>query len=222
MHSSCGKSDGDKNHHDASDEGLTEYAKRSTLGDRAAAVEFLCKLEDIVNKQILGDKIHDFQWICPVSDNKMEVGQITMPNVRTQKIVKNIDLLLMLGVPNKQRRAKWRSCICIDYHGMLELLLSHSNLTPEQIKTFQLKADAFFEKWVELWGDEGISNYIYMIFYFRRTQRGGGSGNNTKSRLVPITKWVQRRMVWMSSKMDFDDINEIVKKDLEEEEVDEE
>ncbi|KAL7580195.1 hypothetical protein ACA910_012944 [Epithemia clementina (nom. ined.)] len=144
-------------------EGLSECVKRLTLGDKAAMVDLLYKVEEIIIKQILGDEIHDAQWICLVSDNKMQVGPITVSNVRTRKIMRNIDLLLMLCVPNEQRCKKWRTCICDDYHVMLELMLSHTNLTPEQIRTFQFKADAFFVKWVELWGDEGISNYIHMV-----------------------------------------------------------
>ncbi|KAL7568337.1 hypothetical protein ACA910_018469 [Epithemia clementina (nom. ined.)] len=139
-------------------EGLSEYVKRSPVGEKAASDEFLQQLEEIINKQILGKEVHDAQWICPVSDDKREIGQITMSNVMTRKIMKKIDLVLPLCVPNEVSRAMWRSCICDDYHNMLELLLSYNNLTPEQIKLFQLKADGFFAQWVELWGDEGISN----------------------------------------------------------------
>ncbi|KAL7568549.1 hypothetical protein ACA910_002661 [Epithemia clementina (nom. ined.)] len=134
-------------------EGLSEYVQRSSLGERSAVLEFVQKLEEIINTKILGDEVHDAQWVCPVSDNKMEIGQINMTNVRTRKIMKRLDLLLPLCVPNKQCHEKWKTCICEDYHDMLELLLSHRNLMPEEIKMFQMKADGFFGQWVALWGD---------------------------------------------------------------------
>jgi hypothetical protein len=39
-------------------------------------------------------------------------------------------------------------------------------------------------------------NSLLKSFFFRRTQRGGGRGV-TKTKLQPIGKWLQRRMLWM-------------------------
>jgi len=42
-------------------------------------------------------------------------------------------------------------------------------------------------------------NSLLKTFFFRRTQRGGSinGGKGTKTRLVPIAKWLQRRIVWL-------------------------
>ena len=40
-------------------------------------------------------------------------------------------------------------------------------------------------------------NSLLKTFYFWRTQRGGYSRSTTKSRLKPLARWLQRRMVWM-------------------------
>ncbi|KAL7568237.1 hypothetical protein ACA910_004234 [Epithemia clementina (nom. ined.)] len=85
-------------------EGLSEYTKHSALGAKAALEEFLSTLEEIVNHEIFGDKINEAQWICPTSYNKLEIGQITMSNVRTRKMMKKIDLLLDLCIPNNTRK----------------------------------------------------------------------------------------------------------------------
>jgi hypothetical protein len=42
-------------------------------------------------------------------------------------------------------------------------------------------------------------NSLLKTFFFRRTQRGGSvnGGKGGKSRLAPIGKWLQRRIVWL-------------------------
>ena len=42
-------------------------------------------------------------------------------------------------------------------------------------------------------------NSLLKTFYFRRTQRGGTSnaGKGRKSRLLPIGRWLQRRVIWL-------------------------
>ncbi len=42
-------------------------------------------------------------------------------------------------------------------------------------------------------------NSLVKTFYFRRTQHGGRSnaGRGRKSRLLPIGRWLQRRVVWL-------------------------
>ncbi|KAL7559469.1 hypothetical protein ACA910_017483 [Epithemia clementina (nom. ined.)] len=124
-------------------EGLSNYVRCLHLGDKAAAEKFLQKLEEIVNAQIFGDERQEAQWICPVFKEKNEIGQITMSNIRTRKIMKNVDLLLELCVSDATRMDKWRQCNCIDYHDMLQLLTSHTNLTTKEINKFQLHADFF-------------------------------------------------------------------------------
>jgi hypothetical protein len=43
-------------------------------------------------------------------------------------------------------------------------------------------------------------NSHFKSYFFRRTGRGGAGnkGLGVKSRLIPIARWLQRRMVWMS------------------------
>jgi hypothetical protein len=42
-------------------------------------------------------------------------------------------------------------------------------------------------------------NSLLKVFFFRRTQWGGSisGGKGTKRRLIPIAKWLQRRIVWL-------------------------
>ena len=41
-------------------------------------------------------------------------------------------------------------------------------------------------------------NSLIKIFFFRRTNHGGGvRGNSKKSRLIPIARWLQRRLIFL-------------------------
>ena len=42
-------------------------------------------------------------------------------------------------------------------------------------------------------------NSLLKTFYFRRTGRGGAAnqGRGPKSKLKPVARWIQRRMLWM-------------------------
>ena len=61
----------------------------------------------------------------------------------------------------------------------------------------------YLKKWKNLYrhsqqGWEAF-NSLLKTFYFRRTQRGGVSnaGRGRKSRLLPVGRWLQRRVIWL-------------------------
>jgi hypothetical protein len=51
-------------------------------------------------------------------------------------------------------------------------------------------------------------NFAVKKYWFRCTNRGGGRGS--KNRLVPLARWLQRRMIWMSG-LSYEDIKKNVK-----------
>ncbi len=68
----------------------------------------------------------------------------------------------------------------------------HSEPNDDDIEEFQSLIDDFYEKWIEIFGDEGITNYIHMlssghVMYFMKkygclylySQQGWESLNNT-------------------------------------------
>jgi hypothetical protein len=74
----------------------------------------------------------------------------------------------------------------------MELLTVHRELSDEENECFQDYIDNFFEEWIGIFGDEGITNYIQMlgsghILYFMKkygcmylySQQGWESLNNT-------------------------------------------
>ena len=49
---------------------------------------------------------------------------------------------------------------------------------------------------VRLWCEDIANSLLLKTFFFRRTGRGGGHG--FRSKLKPIARWLQRRVLWMS------------------------
>ncbi len=49
------------------------------------------------------------------------------------------------------------------YRKAMKLLTSHHMLSEEDIALFQEHADDFFEDWIEVFGVEGVTNYIHLL-----------------------------------------------------------
>jgi len=79
----------------------------------------------------------------------------------------------------------------------MEILILHQKLTEDEINLFQDHIDDFFEIWVELFGEEGLSNYIHLlaaghiswknIIAFTCIVNRGGRHSTTPSRHTSIT-----------------------------------
>ena len=215
-------------------EGLSN-AKRKVLytdiqaeGPRVA--HFFRRIAAIVNKQVLGTNENSAEWECATDDKKKEIGTITMDNVRTRAIMARLELLIEECIVDEEDKAKWLACIPKFRDGLVKLR-SKEDFDGDAVSAFQKDIDEFYQLWVELWGLEGVTNYIHMMssghlstylfkwknlyrhsqqgweafnslvktFYFRRTQHGGRSnaGRGRKTRLLPIGRWLQRRVIWL-------------------------
>jgi hypothetical protein len=204
------------------------YNEITAEGNRVK--HFFRTVADIVNKQVLGSEDNSAEWECATDDKKKEIGTITMDNVRTRTIMDSLEFLIEECIVKEDRKAKWLACIPSFRDGMTKLR-SRTDFDAAAITAFQSDIDDFFQVWVELWGVEGVTNYIHMLssghismylfkwknlyrhsqqgweafnsllktFYFRRTQHGGRSnaGRGRKTRLLPIGRWLQRRVVWL-------------------------
>ncbi|KAL7578543.1 hypothetical protein ACA910_011602 [Epithemia clementina (nom. ined.)] len=61
-------------------EGLSVAIYNARGSERKAAQDFLGKIESVVNTEVFSDETNEAQWCCPLSDNKKEIGTITMSN----------------------------------------------------------------------------------------------------------------------------------------------
>ena len=78
------------------------------------------------------------------------------------KIVKHIDIIIEESVTDEAIRSKLIVALQHYAHAM-ELLLLHRNLQEEEKELFQDLIDDFFELWLEIFGQDGMSNYIHLL-----------------------------------------------------------
>jgi hypothetical protein len=101
-------------------------------------------------------------WIFPYEEKKM--GDVKFANWRAQKIIKEIDGLVDICIPNNQqdKRNDWKHTVSL-YHNTIELLQFCNQFNDAAIDEFQNMANDFFSAWLSLQGYDGITNYIHML-----------------------------------------------------------
>jgi hypothetical protein len=225
-------------------EGLSHAKRKNILNDIQAegnrVDSFIQKVEDIFNKRISGTEEDPGQFVLPTETPEggrkadTQIAIICMANDRTVKAINSMEQLIDLCVPEEEveprRKMLWERCIPKYRKAMLKLR-QHADFTDDDIAEFQHDFDLFFRDWVELYGKNGLTNYIHLLssghiseylykwrnlyahsqqgweslnnqfktMWFRRTGRGGAAngGKGPKSKLIPMGKWLQRRIIWM-------------------------
>ena len=194
--------------------------------EKVRVQRYIKKVEDVVNTQILGTNENPSTWKVPYDEKKMELAPLSLENVKTRIIIDKLELLIEVSVSTADRQAKWNGSVR-KYRIGMRIARQRDDFTDEDIAAFQKTIDEFFQDWVELHGMTGVTNYIHMLaaghistymvewrnlykhlqqgwesfnsllksFFFRRTSRGGGRG--LRSKLVPIGRWLQRRLLFL-------------------------
>ncbi len=92
------------------------------------------------------------------------MGDVKFANWRAQKIIKEIDGLVDICIPNNQqdKRNDWKHTVSL-YHNTIELLQFCNQFNDAAIDEFQNMANDFFSAWLSLQGYDGITNYIHML-----------------------------------------------------------
>jgi len=195
------------------------------IGASRRVDEYMALVQKTVNETILGTVTEPTHWIIPWDRTTKKLGSISMENGRVRKILSSIDVLIDISIADEARRAPWQRCIP-KYREGIEMVRRKESFSPDDIGAFQGIIDDWFRDWVGLHGSAGMTNYVHMLctghiaeylvewgnlyehsqqgweafnsllktFFFRRTGRGGGRG--IKSKLKPIARWLQRRMMW--------------------------
>jgi len=157
---------------------------------------FITRMDTFFQSKILGTEESPSQWRLPFStdsENNTILEHVQVRNNVARCIVKNLDIIIEHSWPEHDHATKSKLIIAItNYRKAMELLTVHRELDEEEIEQFQDYVDDFYEIWIEVFGDEGITNYIHMlgsghILYFMKkygclylySQQGWESLNNT-------------------------------------------
>ena len=203
-------------------------SQRSSMKKKCDA--FRKKINTTINTVILGTTNVAFQFELPFDEASKSIEECNMKNGYVRKVIAAIDCLIDLCVVNTVDKERWKTCMR-EYSAGMEIVKKKEDLSQVQINAFQRHIDLWFQDWVTLFGDQGVTNYAHYLgaghiaeylqhwknisshsqqgweafnsafktYYFNRTQRGGAvsQGNGERSRLKPMARWLQRRMVFM-------------------------
>ena len=188
---------------------------------------YIQSIEKIMNEEVLGHISDKASWTFPYDTTTKKLGTISFENTKVRKVVQRMDRFIDASVTDQARQVKWKRCMpkyrvavviarqkedfqdedIIQFQKSVDewfsdyVFLTGKNGMTNYIHLLCTGHLAeYMYKWRNLYehsqqGWEAF-NSLLKSFFFRRTQRGGGRGV-TKTKLQPIGKWLQRRMLWM-------------------------
>ncbi len=158
--------------------------------------DFISHMNNVFRTKVLGTEDCPSQWRIPVSKDSEENFKIVHMQIRNnvaRSILNKMDTIIeqawLLQDTNWHREL---ISAVTKYREAMKILMRHSEPNDDDIEEFQSLIDDFYEKWIEIFGDEGITNYIHMlgsghVMYFMKkygclylySQQGWESLNNT-------------------------------------------
>jgi hypothetical protein len=147
-------------------DGLSNAKKKvtySTIGSEGDRIKkYIKDIEAVLNYQVLATEGNPTQWQINMSEDGKEIEVICMDNSRVRKVINNLDLLLDISIVIPVDRQLWIEAMIAYRLGMQELR-RHEDFTAEEVPEVKKLLDVFFQKWIALYGREGITNYIDML-----------------------------------------------------------
>jgi hypothetical protein len=158
--------------------------------------DFMQRMDHVFKTKVLGSELMPSQWRLPFSkdaENNHVLDHVQVRNNVARSIIGEMDTIIEHAWMQRDTNTQQQLIIAISkYRIAMELLTAHHELSDEENEKFQDNIDDFFAIWIELFGDEGITNYIHMlgsghILYFMKkygclylySQQGWESLNNT-------------------------------------------
>lgn len=142
--------------------GILAWTRASRGGAQHRQDVFVQRIAKIIGSEILGTADAPAQWRFPLlPDGSM--GALSMDNNRTRSIMNSIELLVAVSFPDEDIN-KTRLLRCFPkYRAAMVLLRKNTDLSEEEISTFQYLIDGWFNDWVKVYGKEGCTNYTHML-----------------------------------------------------------
>jgi hypothetical protein len=93
--------------------------------------------------KILGNEFDPVQWECPMVENGLMVGAITLDNDRARKIVEEIKELCDISFANDEQKGQFMYCVH-KYNSATAIMRLKREFMDEDIISFQSCIDDFF------------------------------------------------------------------------------
>jgi hypothetical protein len=134
--------------------------------ERAASV-FITELQEVFQKEVLGSVESPSQWKIPFkreSDGSIQLGPIQERNAVIREMMKCIDKIIEGAIPEREQAIKTKLVLaCAKYSDAMKILTAHRLLMEEEQDHFQDLIDDFFESWLEMFGNDGMTNYLHLL-----------------------------------------------------------
>jgi len=130
--------------------------------DKKAQEEMIAKVEEVSPTSILGSEWRRSQWSVHRDKKSGTILDQNMPNRNARKFVDNFPKLTLICIEDDARREKWDDAVA-SWKAVMEMGRRKEDFTSEDADEFQRECDDFFEKWVDLTDDKGLSNYFHMV-----------------------------------------------------------
>jgi hypothetical protein len=130
-------------------------------------MQYLSQMENVMKCKVLGTDTSPSQWKLRWSRNKdgaLEIDPIQEHNSTVRCMMQSVDLIIEQAFSNDNDEKKNKLILaCSKYCKAIELLTLYRMLTECEQEEFQDLIDDFFEIWVELFSNEGVTNYIHLL-----------------------------------------------------------
>jgi hypothetical protein len=165
-----------------------------TSSSDLAATNFISSVQDIIQKQVLGTQESPSQWKLKWSKTAdgIKIDNVQLRNQVARKMLQHSDAIVEVALLEEHTVRPKLIVGLQHYINAMNLLLQHRALSKDEQQLFQDHIDDFFEIWLEIFGLDGMSNYIHLlssghILYFLEkyqclylySQQGWEALNNT-------------------------------------------
>jgi hypothetical protein len=133
--------------------------------DNYAREKMLFDVVKVVNTKILGKPKRPANWriiTAKDSENRTTLGDQSMPNRHVRKFIEQIDLITDVVILDEERRQSWNQVIGL-WSNLMTKARQREDFSDEDIDSFDEMCDEFYENWISLNGQKGITNYFHMV-----------------------------------------------------------
>jgi hypothetical protein len=133
--------------------------------DNSAREKMLVEVVRVVNTQILGKPKRPANWriiTTKDSDNRTTLGDQSMPNRHVRKFIEQIELITEVVIVDEERRQSWNQVVGL-WSNLMTKARQREDFSDEDIEFFEDLCDEFYENWIALNGQKGITNYFHMV-----------------------------------------------------------
>jgi hypothetical protein len=130
-------------------------------------MNFIDAMDNTFQTKVLGSMTSPPHWRLKHSKNaegQIQIDPLQVRNQTARKMVQKIDVIAEDAVSDGDHAFKAKVVSAVgSYREAMKLLMMHRSLVNEKKKQFQDLIEDFYLQWIELFGEEGITNYIHLL-----------------------------------------------------------